>query len=145
MNLGTAQIRAGLAKLGVPPDKIDAAAPTSAPAVAASRTGPTDRMNKTERRRADELEALKRAGEIRDWKFEALTLFLAPRCRYTPDFLIIEADGRIRFEETKGYWRDDARVKIKAAAQLYPHFPFTALRPSKGGPGWTIEHFRAFV
>lgn len=98
-------------------------------------------MNGTERRRAVELEAMKRAGAIHDWRFESLTLVLAPGCRYTPDFLVIEHDGGMRIEETKGFWRDDARAKIKVAARLFPWFRFSALRvrPQKDGGGWNVE------
>lgn len=102
-----------------------------------------DPMNKTERRRSVELEAKKRAGEIRAWHFNALTLKLADDCRYTPDFLIEHNDARLEFEEIKGFWRDDARVKIKVAARLFPMFTFTALRARKmrDGGGWATEVF----
>ena len=44
--------------------------------------------------------------------------------------------------EVKGFWRDDARAKIKIAADLYP-FRFIAVQaaPKKAGGGWTIEEF----
>lgn len=100
-------------------------------------------MNKLELRRWTELETMKRAGLIRDCKYNAVTLLLADRCRYTPDFLIEHLDGRLELEETKGFWRDDARVKIKVAARLYPMFTFTALRLRKqrDGGGWMKESF----
>lgn len=102
-----------------------------------------DGMNKTERRRWVELEAMKRAGVIRDCKYNAVTLMLANRCRYTPDFLVEHVDSRLELEEVKGFWRDDARVKIKVAARLYPMFAFTALRLQKRreGGGWAKEPF----
>ena len=102
-----------------------------------------DGMNKTERRRAVELAALQRAGAIRTWHFNAVTLKLADDCRFTPDFLIEHIDGRLEFEEIKGFWRDDARVKIKVAARLFPVFTFTALRARKvrDGGGWAKEAF----
>src|SRR5690348_11605707 len=62
-------------------------------------------MNGTERTRAIELEAQKRDGMIREWRFEAVTLKLAPDCRYTPDFYVLNNDGSVTFEETKGHWR----------------------------------------
>lgn len=95
-------------------------------------------MNETERKRGIELEALKRDGRIRDWWFERVTLKLGDDCRYTPDFAIIENDGTLRFEETKGHWRDDAKVKIRVAAQQFPT-RFTALRIVKGD--WQTEEF----
>jgi hypothetical protein len=115
----------------------------SRPSDPEQRTRKSDAMNKTERRRWVELEAMKRAGVIRDCKYNAVTLLLADRCRYTPDFLVEHADGRLELEETKGFWRDDARVKIKVAARLYPMFTFTALRLRKqrDGGGWVKEAF----
>jgi hypothetical protein len=98
-------------------------------------------MNKTERARAIQLEALKRDGQIRDWRFEAVTLKLAPDCRYTPDFYVLDNQGTVRFEETKGFWREDAKVKIRVAAKLFPEFFFVALRAD--GAGWTVEEYRA--
>jgi hypothetical protein len=95
-------------------------------------------MNKTEKHRAIQLEALKRDGQIREWWYEMITLKLADDCRYTPDFAIVENDGHLRFEEVKGFWRDDAKVKIRVAAA---HLPcrFTALQ-LKGGE-WKTEEF----
>ena len=81
-------------------------------------------MNKTEARFAELLELRKRAGEIEAWYFEPLKLRLAKGCFYTPDFLVIEATGRITFYEVKGYWRDDAKVKYKTAAEKFKCFTF---------------------
>lgn len=89
-------------------------------------------MNKTERKRAIELEALKRDGQIHSWAYEKVTLKLADDTRYTPDFFVVECDGSIRFEETKGFWRDDAKVKIKVAASQFP-FRFVSLVASRDG------------
>lgn len=89
-------------------------------------------MNKTEQRRAVELEALRRDGQIACWSYEKITLKLADDTRYTPDFFVVENDGAIRFEETKGFWRDDAKVKIKVAAQQFP-FRFVSLVASRDG------------
>ena len=97
-------------------------------------------MNKTEAKRAVELEALKRDGQIRDWGFEAMTLKIGGDARYTPDFMVIENDGTLRFEETKGHWREAAKVRIKVAASRFP-CAFTALRLVKGQ--WEREEFGA--
>jgi hypothetical protein len=40
--------------------------------------------------------------------------------------------------EVKGFWQDDARVKIKVAASIYP-FKFIAVKKAKGG--WEREEF----
>src|ERR1044072_6287022 len=91
-------------------------------------------MNKTEEAFAHILEAQKRSGEIREWHFEGLTLRLGDDCRYTPDFYTVEAAGFIHLHETKGFMRDDALVKLKTCATIYP-FPLTLWLYSKGQ--WT--------
>jgi len=96
-------------------------------------------MNRTEKARAIELEALRRSGKIAQWWYEAWTFRLADRTTYTPDFVVQETDGALRAEETKGFWRDDARVKVKVFAALFP-LPLVVLCPKKGG-GWNEEHF----
>jgi hypothetical protein len=58
-------------------------------------------MNKTERLRRVELETMKRAGVIRDCKYNVVTLPFADRCRYAPDFLVEHIDGRLELEEAK--------------------------------------------
>lgn len=105
---------------------------------------PGGRMNITERRRAFELEAKRRAGAIRSWEFEAIALILADRTRYHPDFLVEENDRSITLEEVKGRWYDDARVKIKVAARRFPYFRFRALRPLRKaqGGGWHVEDIK---
>lgn len=98
-------------------------------------------MNRTEKRRAIELEALKRSGQIADWWYERLTLKLADDTRYTPDFLILHTDGTLELDETKGgFIREDAHVKIKVAASLYP-FRFTMHKEVKRGAPWTVLDF----
>lgn len=94
-------------------------------------------MNKTEKHRAEQLEAMKRRGEIVDWWYEAVTFRLANGVRYTPDFMVQEHDGSLRLEETKGWMRDDARIKTRDCVQDFP-FPLVVLYPQKGG-GWKIE------
>jgi hypothetical protein len=44
--------------------------------------------------------------------------------------------------EVKGHWEEDARVKIKVAASIYP-FRFIAVtaRARKDGGGWVLEEF----
>lgn len=67
---------------------------------------------------------------------------LADNTFYTPDFAVMMPDGQIEIHEVKGYWQDDARAKIKIAADMYP-FKFIALkvRPKKDGGGWSVEEF----
>ncbi len=77
-------------------------------------------MNKLEALYAARLELLKVAGEIRSYSFECAKFKLAPLTFYTPDFMVVASDDVIEFHEVKGFWEDDARVKIKVFASLYP-------------------------
>lgn len=95
-------------------------------------------MNKTEAAYADFLEAKKRAGAIADYRFECAKLRLADKTFYTPDFMVLDPDGSIEFHEVKGFWEEDARVKIKVAAAQFP-FVFVAVKRVKGG--WEKEVF----
>jgi len=98
-------------------------------------------MNGLEARMAEELRLKQLAGEVEWFAFESLTLRLADRTRYTPDFLVMLPCGQLELWEVKGHWEDDARVKIKVAAELYP-FIFRAFRRSSStGNGWDVETF----
>lgn len=69
-------------------------------------------------------------------------LRLADNTFYSPDFAVMMSDGRMQMHEVKGFWQDDARVKIKVAADLYP-FEFIAIKAKakKNGGGWEKEVF----
>lgn len=99
-------------------------------------------MNKTEAAYAQELETRKNAQELLWYAFEGVTLKLADGCRYTPDFAVLRADGVMEMHEVKGYWQEDARAKIKVAADKFP-FKFIAVykQPKKDGGGWKVEEF----
>jgi hypothetical protein len=99
-------------------------------------------MNKTEAAYSEHLEARRVAGKVFWYGFEAVKLRLADNTFYTPDFAVLDASGIIEMHEVKGFWQDDARVKIKVAADRYP-FRFRAVKviaKSKGG-GWEFEDF----
>lgn len=102
----------------------------------------TGSMNKTETAYDSHLAALQHAGQIKWRKFEGLKLRLADNTFYTPDFAVMAANGVIECHEVKGFWQDDARAKIKVAADLYP-FRFIAVkaRTKKSGGGWEVEAF----
>jgi len=101
----------------------------------------TTKMNRTEADWAKQLEILKRAGEILDFRFEGLKFKLAPSTFYTPDFFVVNGDGSGELHEVKGFWRDDARVKFKVAAALYPWFGWKAIQRGKK-QAWEIEVIR---
>lgn len=99
-------------------------------------------MNRTEAAYAAHLERLRLAGEVLWYRFEGVKLRLADSTFFTPDFAVMAADGVMEMHEVKGFWTDDARVKIKVAADQYP-FRFMAFKPvAKGkGGGWAKEDF----
>ncbi len=96
----------------------------------------TGERNKTEAAYEQYLELQKRGGAILWYRFEGIKLRLADNTFYTPDFVVIKSDGMIEMHEVKGFWRDDARVKIKVAAEMFP-FTFLAIKKNKGG--WEVE------
>lgn len=95
-------------------------------------------MNKTERRYADNLEMKRLAGAIVRWEYEPEKFELAYRCMYTPDFRVIFPDGKIEYHEVKGFMRDDAAVKIKVAARMFPHYRFVVVKWD-GKKGWIFK------
>lgn len=102
----------------------------------------TGAMNKTEQSYSLYLENLKSAGEIAWYKFEGVKLRLADNTFYTPDFAVMGMNGSIEMHEVKGFWQDDARVKIKVAADLYPfRFIAATVKAKKLGGGWQFETF----
>ena len=95
-------------------------------------------MNKLETAYAWELERLRRDHlKVLSYEYEAITLHLAPRTTYTPDFMVMTNDGEIEFHEVKGFMRDDAAVKLKVAAAKFWHFRFFLVKSGKGG--WQVE------
>lgn len=102
----------------------------------------TGQMNKTEQAYADLLKLLQHAGEVAWFKFEGIKLRLADNTFYSPDFAVMLASGEMEMHEVKGFWQDDARAKIKIAADLYPfRFIAVTVRAKKDGGGWNIEEF----
>ena len=98
----------------------------------------TGEMNKTEAAYEAHLAALQFSGEILWYKFEGLKFRLADNTFYTPDFAVLLASGALEAHEVKGQWLDDARVKIKVAASIYP-LQFIGVQ--KDGKGWKYENF----
>lgn len=99
-------------------------------------------MNKTEKAYAATLEQRRAGGEIAWFKFEGLKFRLADNTFYTPDFAVMLAGGELEAHEVKGRWEDDARAKIKIAADMYPlRFIAIQARPARDGGGWKVEEF----
>lgn len=98
-------------------------------------------MNRTESAYADHLDACKASGQIKAWYFTPIKFLLAPATTYTPDFLVIGADDTAEFHETKGFMRDDANVKIKVSASMFP-FPFFLVYKLPKNKGWDVRPVR---
>ena len=103
---------------------------------------PAGTMNKTEARYAAYLADQVHLKQVLWFKFEAVKLRLADNTFYTPDFAVLRADCSLEMHEVKGFWQDDARVKIKVAASIYPfRFIAVTVRAKKNGGGWDREEF----
>jgi hypothetical protein len=120
--------------VSAPPFKLP---PNEAGAFALGRL-PTGSMNKTETAYDVHLWALRHAGDVLWHKFEGIKLRLADNTFLTVDFAVLPTSGVLEMHEVKGYWQDDARVKIKVAAAIYP-FRFIVVKKIKGG--WEREEF----
>ena len=104
---------------------------------------PPGTMNKTEAAYSAYLELKRRAGQIAWFRFEGIKLRLADDTFLTVDFPVMRADGLLEMHDVKGsraIYTDDAKVKMKVAAETYP-FVFKVVFPRKArdGGGWDIE------
>jgi hypothetical protein len=87
-------------------------------------------------------DAYLRADDEQDHiKREGITLRIGNGVRYTPDFTSQNLEGMTCFWEVKGFMREDAAIKVKVAASLFPFFIFYLVtkRTKKQGGGWSIE------
>ncbi|MEN6384597.1 MAG: DUF1064 domain-containing protein [Phycisphaerales bacterium] len=99
-------------------------------------------MNTTESKYEAHLKQLMMVGEVIWYKFEGIKFRLADNTFYTPDFIVLTKDNALEAHEVKGFWQDDAKVKIKVASDLYPiRFLAIKVKPKKDGGGWEIEEF----
>lgn len=106
----------------------------------AGRSRPTPgRMNKTEAAYAADL-----ARRGLRWRYDTMPLRLADRTFYHADFVVYQHDGTIEYHEVKGsHWEDDARVKIKVAAEMYDEFAFYGVTRDRKTGLWVYEPFGA--
>lgn len=88
--------------------------------------------NKTEAQYERELKLRQQGGEIAWYKFEGIKLRLADNTFFTVDFAVMMSNNVMEMHEVKGFMQDDANVKIKVAASMYP-FVFKIIRKGKGG------------
>ena len=74
-------------------------------------------------------------GPFTDIESQSIKFRLAGRTWYTPDFVARETRmGNVWVFEVKGFMRDDAVVKLKVAASMYPWL--TWILVTKGKLGW---------
>lgn len=101
------------------------------------------KMNGLEKKYAAHLDLRLLTGEIRAYQFEPMKLRLAKSTFFDIDFLLWMPDGSIELDETKGHWEDDARVKMKVAARMFPWWRFVGVQWSKNAKTWKFEEFKA--
>jgi hypothetical protein len=81
-------------------------------------------MSTWERNYARLLQWLLDQGEIRDWDYEPLRFeFSGVRYgnrTYTPDFLVVEKTGEVRWVEIKGWMNAASAVKLKRMSKYFP-------------------------
>ncbi len=83
-------------------------------------------------------------GEVVRYEFEPLKLKLAKATFYNPDFAVMLPNGRIEMHECKGFWEDDARVKVKVAVERFGEwFDFVAAIWDRRNKVWKFEEFKA--
>lgn len=88
-------------------------------------------MNKTEASYARHLDLQKIGGLVLDYWFEGITLKLAPDTRYTPDYLVLLSTLDLELHECKGHMEDDALVKLKVCAAMFP-FRIMLVKSNRG-------------
>lgn len=67
---------------------------------------------------------------------KSITLKIGDDCRYTPDFVTYSIDCGICLHEVKGFMRDDALVKMKVVARMFPFWRLVCARKVKGQ--WSV-------
>ncbi len=97
--------------------------------------------NKTEAEYGRILEALKTRGEIRDYKYEGLTLHWGGGMRYTPDWVTRGYHGQITLIEIKGphVWSRDL-VRFKGCRAEWEPFGFHFQMQQKTKGEWRRIH-----
>lgn len=92
--------------------------------------------SKTEMLYADELLLQEGEGLVTWWDYEPWTMVIVEsngkKCRYTPDFVVLLNDGKLRCVEIKGFVREAARIRFLAAQERYPFLDFVMLGRDNG-------------
>ncbi len=90
---------------------------------------PQDEMNQLE---AEWLVEMKRRWPDQFIGFACITLKLAHRCTYTPDFAVIFGGKTVFFEVKGPHMWEDSWVKAKTAAAKFPFWDFYLVRKKEG-------------
>jgi hypothetical protein len=101
-------------------------------------------MNRNEQAYNGYLAVRQATGEVVRFWYEPFKLRLADSTTYTPDFLVMMADGSLECHEVKGfkrkpsgkpgYWvEEDANCKTKIAAEMFPFIFKYVFRDGKTG------------
>lgn len=79
------------------------------------------------------------AGELVAIRYEGITLPIAHRCTYTPDYVAETPDGKTLFFETKAphRFKNAGVLKLKFAAATYPEYEFYFAEKKKGQ--WKVK------
>lgn len=111
-----------------PPAVAPAASAAPRPNLILRPSADEQKLNKLERAWLHHLRALGYQPMI-----QALTFKLGDDCRYCPDFSALGPNGELRCWETKGgFFRDDAKVKLKVAARMYRWCVFVLVQKVNG-------------
>jgi len=101
------------------------------------------KMNGTEREFELVLRARKQAGEVIEYEFEAFKLRYGDdfKATWTPDFMLLLADGTIELVDVKGGggFEPATLVKVKAIAAKFWYFRIVAEQRTRGG--WKRTEF----
>ena len=82
-------------------------------------------------------------GEITNYRFEKLRLYLANGHSYRPEWCATRPDGTLAFFEIKGArprQREAGISQVKVAATLFPEFEFWICKLDHGA--WTIQQVK---
>lgn len=95
-------------------------------------------MNKTEALFLAHLQATYPGAWI---EREPVALKLGNGVHYNPDFMVADITGssQLTAYEVKGHMRDDAAVKIKVAASLFPFIRFVLVWRDRRASGWAMQ------
>ena len=97
----------------------------------------TGEMNQGEKKYAEYLDLLLHLKQIAWYKFEGIKFRLADNTFFSPDFVVMMPNGEMQIRDVKGYMMEDANVKIKMAAEIYPfRFFIVKKQAKKDGGGW---------